>query len=75
MSGVPKAVEAYLNTLDLPDNNTDLTSCSWAVLGPDLARRWGKLPIPYGPRNVPWPGIKPKKRDVVVSLPNRFRMR
>lgn len=69
MAGVPKAVESYLNTLDLAVNKTDLTSCAWAVLAQDLARRWGKLPVPYGPRNVPWPDsrFKPKKRDVIVS--------
>ena len=66
MSGVPQAVESYLNTLDLPDNKTDLTSCAWAVLSQNVARRWGKLPIPYGPRNAPWPSAKPKKRDVIV---------
>jgi hypothetical protein len=68
MAGVPKAVEGYLNSLDLPGNKTDLTSCAWAVLNPDIARRWGKLPIPYGPRNVPWPNERylPKKRDIIV---------
>jgi hypothetical protein len=69
MSGVPKDVEAYLNSLDVPDGGIDLTTCDWAILAASLARRNGRLPIPFGPRHVPWANAKHKKpkRDIIVS--------
>jgi hypothetical protein len=70
MAGLPKEVESYLNTLDIPDNGTDFTTCDWAVLAASVARRSGRMPVPFGPRHIPWPNAKPDKvkRVLIVSI-------